>query len=964
MLLFCAAPQRAFAAVNEEQPINYIKDIFNEEKGLPTGEANAVVQSSEGYLWFGSYSGLIRFDGSTMVNFSDHLANAAIRSLYEGSDGTLYIGTNGASAYAFLNDTFTHIQAENEREFLNIRDFAEAQDGTIYVASLSGAAKIKDGRLQGFFYSELDGVQLIGIAVDSFGNIWALSDEANIYVFNEENFLALYPSTELFTGYKFSSICNDNEGNLYIGSTGNQILTLKASKPAANPLDGFTRSSTSTGDTVTINSLDPARDGSILVSAMNGFGFLDRNGIYHKVDQDSSNNLSANCAALDIEGNLWVASSNYGIVRYSVGCFDSCNYNSNLGEYSINGIAKQGDLFYLVNDDGLMLFDENWRQVENALTEAMHGIRIRNVTVDTKDRVWLATYSYHGALCYDPATGETTDYGLAQGVNSEKIRVVYALSDGRMLVGNQGGVNIIENGKVVESYGRSDGMETSSVLCAMELDGRIYVGTDGSGIYEITDRGLVNLSFDQGLTEGVILRMQPDADGNGNFYVCASDKLFYCENGAFRVLNNVARDSGSIFSVYDVDGMLWILQNGGINAVNKADVLADKDVYTAYYGIKCGLTGSLSANTWNWLDDDGSLYMPTRSGVSLFHFHGPAVPVPHAILNSILVDETLYEHPTSVTIPRNAQRITIDISQLLFSDTAEFNMGYYLEGFDNKVSFTTDKHVSISYTNLRGGDYTLKVRVIDPVTGQSTAQQTIPIVKEKRLVEYTWFYIACGLFGVFIIEEIIRFFFRRKTRAFIKRQEEQRHFINEITKVFSKCIDMRDHYTNGHSARVAKYTELLARKLGMNEEQVSRIYHIALLHDVGKISIPDAVLNKPSRLTNEEYEEMKSHAQRGYDVLKDMDFFPELALGAGCHHERWDGKGYPRGLKGEEIPEVAQIIAVADTFDAMYSTRPYRKKMELSTVVEEIRRGSGTQFSPRVVEAFLQLAKEGAFDNE
>ena len=124
------------------------------------------------------------------------------------------------------------------------------------------------------------------------------------------------------------------------------------------------------------------------------------------------------------------------------------------------------------------------------------------------------------------------------------------------------------------------------------------------------------------------------------------------------------------------------------------------------------------------------------------------------------------------------------------------------------------------------------------------------------------------------------------------------------------------------------------------------------------------MLNKPGKLTDEEYQLMRSHAQRGYDVLKDMDIDQDLSLGAGCHHERYDGKGYPRGLKGEEIPEVARIIAVADTFDAMYSTRPYRKQMELSTVVEEIRRGSGTQFSPDVVEAFLQLYQEGAFGKQ
>ena len=197
-----------------------------------------------------------------------------------------------------------------------------------------------------------------------------------------------------------------------------------------------------------------------------------------------------------------------------------------------------------------------------------------------------------------------------------------------------------------------------------------------------------------------------------------------------------------------------------------------------------------------------------------------------------------------------------------------------------------------------------------------------------------------------------------------RKQEEQKRYIDEITKVISECVDMKDAYTNGHSARVAKYTVMLARRMGKSEEETENLYNIALLHDIGKISIPDSILNKPGRLTDEEYEIMKSHSQRGYDILKEIEIAPELAIGAGYHHERLDGTGYPRGLKGDEIPEYAQIIAVADTFDAMYSTRPYRTRMPLEKVAAEIRRVSGTQLNPDAVQAFLELVDEGAFDNE
>lgn len=156
---------------------------------------------------------------------------------------------------------------------------------------------------------------------------------------------------------------------------------------------------------------------------------------------------------------------------------------------------------------------------------------------------------------------------------------------------------------------------------------------------------------------------------------------------------------------------------------------------------------------------------------------------------------------------------------------------------------------------------------------------------------------------------------------------------------------------------------MLGKKLGLDEETLDKYYNIGLLHDIGKISIPDAILTKPGKLTPEEFDIIKSHAQRGYDILKDVKIQDDIADGAHYHHERYDGKGYPAGLSGKDIPQVARIIAVADAFDAMSSTRSYRKKLPLDFIVQEIERCTGTQFDPEVAEAFLELYKEGAFDN-
>ena len=202
---------------------------------------------------------------------------------------------------------------------------------------------------------------------------------------------------------------------------------------------------------------------------------------------------------------------------------------------------------------------------------------------------------------------------------------------------------------------------------------------------------------------------------------------------------------------------------------------------------------------------------------------------------------------------------------------------------------------------------------------------------------------------------------REKTEAVIRQQEKLNRLSIQIVMTLSGAVDAKDKYTNGHSKHVAEYSREIARRYGYDEERAQNIYMIGLLHDIGKIGIPPEVLNKPGRLTDKEYGVIKSHTTLGYETLKDISIMPELSIGASAHHERPDGKGYPNGLKGDEIPRVAQIIAVADTFDAMYSNRPYRSRMNFEKVVSIIRDCAGTQLTADVVDAFLRLVDKGEF---
>lgn len=215
-----------------------------------------------------------------------------------------------------------------------------------------------------------------------------------------------------------------------------------------------------------------------------------------------------------------------------------------------------------------------------------------------------------------------------------------------------------------------------------------------------------------------------------------------------------------------------------------------------------------------------------------------------------------------------------------------------------------------------------------------------------------------GLFGSIFTIVVMTLIYRRSKQIdyfqtieinYLKQQQKlsQRLFEQTATALVN-AIDAKDAYSHGHSMRVAEYSEKIARAMGKSDEECYKIYYTALLHDVGKIGISDAIINKKGKLTDEEYEAIKQHPVLGNQILSSISEYPYLSIGAHFHHERYDGKGYPDKLKGEDIPEIARIIAVADAYDAMTSTRSYRDAIPQQLVREEIVKNAGTQFDPEV----------------
>jgi HD-GYP domain-containing protein (c-di-GMP phosphodiesterase class II) len=183
-------------------------------------------------------------------------------------------------------------------------------------------------------------------------------------------------------------------------------------------------------------------------------------------------------------------------------------------------------------------------------------------------------------------------------------------------------------------------------------------------------------------------------------------------------------------------------------------------------------------------------------------------------------------------------------------------------------------------------------------------------------------------------------------------------FINSV-RMLAAAIDAKDPYTRGHSERVGRYAVAIGKNLGLPEKEMRNLRVSALLHDVGKIGIDDRILRKPGALSEDEFEVMKQHPAKGAAIMSGVAQLIDIVPGMRYHHEKWSGGGYPESLEGEQIPMQARIVAIADTFDAMTTNRPYQKAMEINYVVEKIKSFAGTRFDPRVVEAFVQAVKRG-----
>ena len=945
--------------------------VYNNPNGLPTSEANAIAETSEGFIWIGSYAGLIRYDGNTFERIDSTTGIASVRSLYVDSGDRLWIGTNDSGLFLMTKGELYHWDKAEGLKSSSVRTITEDAEGNICAGSTAGIAVIdKELKLSDLSDERIVSQTIRELRRGADGLVYGLTSAGDLFTLKGgevKSFLSHGDSDEQVIMSLLPDV--EHPGFVYVGTDQGRIRY-------GTPEDGFGNAKDI--DLSPLSDVESMEciDGAIWICSGDGIGNVDEKG-FHLLE-NMPMDKSVGHVMTDYEGNLWFTSTRQGVMKIVPNQFTDVFEQCGLASEVVNSTCMVGTQLFIGTDAGLIV-TENGKKVESLpltkavtasgkelettdLLEYLANVRIRSVIRDSMGRAWISTWRKQGLIRYD--NGEIMAFTPEDGLFSDRIRTVSECEDGRILVANTGGVSIIDGDRVVGGYGEDHGIAVTEILTLAEgFNGDIILGSDGGGIYVTGPEGTRLIGKEEGLNSDVILRIKRGLSRDV-FWIITSNSIAYMTPD-YKITTVQKFPYPNNFDLYENSkGDVWVLASNGIYVTSAEELIANESVEPVFYGIPNGLPYIATANSFSELTAEGDLYIASSSGVvkvniekSFENIDNMKVAVPYVDADGtrIYPDEA-----GTFVIPSDTRKLTVSSFVFNYSPTNP-QVSYRLEGFDSAAT-TVDRSelVPVDYTNLRGGDYRFVMQLKDSM-GRGNREISVVIRKEKAFHEQIWFIVLAAAAVIALIALGVWGYTRKKTRALEKKNHETMTFVREITHAFAKVVDMKDTYTNGHSTRVANYTAMLARELGYDEDTVEKYYRIALLHDVGKIGVPPEVLNKPGKLTDEEFETIKSHASKGYDALKEISIMPELAVGAQAHHERPDGKGYPNHLKGDEIPRVAQIIAVADCFDAMYSNRPYRNRMNFDKAVSIIQEVSGTQLTSDVVDAFMRLVKKGEF---
>ncbi len=984
----CAGGSAAFAA-------SYMSNKTEIPVNLEISGAEALCQTEDGYVWIGQYSGLTRYDSKEFVTYKSFEYEGQeytvinVRAL--AADGNvLYIGTS-EHVYVYKDHHFepllmeagviTDIILDAENDILYIS--TQNEGGLIYDIA-SGTKKNIPGT---------EGDTVLDIALGTGQGRYYFQTEEGVF---DEAGNEILRNPRLLEIYSYGS-------TLYMAEDNGIIYRYDMKRGRA--LDALTVPDQ-------VNRLLYSEEDQILFAA------CEKNGIYCidfseggpdiTLAGDLDNKSQLVDLMIDYEGNLWAASHYIGASGVSIitrNALSELLYDDQIWQAlnappafdrNVYAVEKYGDILYIVAglriyrfdlvnneilpDNSIMRAIDEYAEARTQEGRAREGSGF-NFTYAPKDveifgnMIYFAVSSI-GLVEYDPATEDVFIYD-ADYIRSHTGKLI---DDPDLAL-----TNTIRSMRSFDDY-----LALGYTRGIMRFDGtRFDVMNIGSNILYINKTKDGKILFDR--TQGLFvvdddfssvteIPTEKEVTGNRLKFLVDGDYIYYTLNSRLFRLDTVNGNGvseeiaipyikGSIVELSKIrcsgtDGKpeyKYVI--GSQTQLYIADSL-EGDRLTEYtsYDATNGLH-PIIANTSGYYDEsEQKYYLQSTNGIFVYDFSLTRdVPAPVRIaVPSVDLDGEHY-YGNDIKIGKDVYRVAFNLSVLGFRPNKGYTTYYKLDGIDDDFSVYSDDNRSIYYTNLRGGNYDMHIFVTDEY-GQRSNQIDIHLEKDKKFYEQWWFWGIALMLAAAVIALVTSMIIRFKTRQSLKRQLEYKNITVESIQAIARTIDAKDEYTNGHSIRVGYYSKVIAENMGMSSDDVDNIYYIALLHDIGKIAIPDSILNKPGRLTDEEFAVMKSHTTRGAGILKGISTIPQIIEGAKSHHEKYDGSGYPEGISGENIPFVARIICCADCFDAMASKRVYKEPFSLEVIIKEFERCAGTQFDPGIAKVVVDLITSGKLE--
>lgn len=937
---------------------NFVEEIYDNTNGMSSSEANVICETDDGYIWIGSYAGLTRYDG-TQFEFIREGGLVNVVGMMTDSKGRLWIGTNDAGIARYENGKYTYFTVDNGLPSNSVRCFAEDNNGNVYVGTSGKICKFSSDDTIEILDNNLSFVRYMTVYNDK---LVALDNTGDVHTIDENGVKQL--DNNGFGDYFYFCIAPTSRGLMIGTETGELFCADVSSKGIA-----LKEKIDITADQ--ISAIFEDSKGRIWIAQRSETGYIGDDGKYRKV---SFNGFDSSIVYFheDYQGNLWLASTHYGVMKLSESPFIDVFEKAGIDARVVNAVEYYNGCYVCGTDSGLVVFTENGISGKlGKLAEAVEGLRVRYVFTDSKDNLWACTYG--GLFRYSP-DGEIRQYTMeTDGVTSDRFRCMTELSDGTLAVGTADGINFFKDGELTGTLTSEDGLENTQILSIVEGYGNtVWAGSDGSGIYIISDGKIVGkYTVKSGLSSNIILKIVPCENG---CIVVTSNALCYIDDKGERRLSNFP-----YFNNFDVivDGeKAYITCSAGMYEAKLSELCADSDARYELYGASKGLLSSLTANSKNYLSEDGRLFLCSNSGVIVFsRLDSDNIDMKYGITSAECDGKPLeITNESKISIPANAENIELyaSVRNYAFSDA---KVRFFVKELDNNPKIYNWNEIEpIKIFKPDKQDYNICFQVLDSTGEYVLKETTYTLETQIRPWEKPFFraYLVavCAealLLTIVCIVSMIIFVTRKNELERMQTVLEQKIaeqtgeikalFVQTVTAL-SEAVDAKDRYTSGHSKRVAKYSRMIAARMGKDKDEQDEIYRAGLLHDVGKIRIPVEIINKDGKLTDEEYDIIKIHPVTGYHILRGISGSKLIAIAAKYHHERYDGKGYPNGLAGEKIPEAARILGVADSYDAMTSNRSYRNALPQDVVRAEIEKCKGTQFDPKIADIMIAMIDE------